>query len=250
MLKLSTGNDQSVQSVTCAICGKRVTFVIVKSVSSVRLVISTSKYGRSSVAAGPTVTSHESSLFTVEGEAANADVAIRSSRIDRLFIVVVLRPRIDVRAGAEIGRAVRQRRSGQTDEDTAGRADRARVCVRRPDECGRCASVAERRSVELGDQPLRPEIAEHRDRYPVLARTRTDCCGAFRCEEALAASTGDDRLKTTEGGCRDRVAGAAAVVEVEVHPAADIGARHIVIAGIAGRSGRRGGEVEPGGTWA
>src|SRR3954463_1350269 len=182
--------------------------------------MSSSKYGRSSVAAGPTVTSHESSLFTVEGEAANADVAKRSSRIDRLFIVVALRSRIDVRAGAEIGRAVRQRRSGRTDEDTAGRADGARAYYR--DECGRCASVAERCSVELGDQPLRAEIAEHRDRYPVLARTRTDCCGAFRCEEAFAARTGDDRLKTTGGGCRDRVGGPAAVVEVQVHPAADI----------------------------
>src|SRR3954465_1150093 len=88
MLKSRTGYDQSVQMVTCAICGYRVTFVIVKSVSSVRLVISTSKCGRRSVAAGPTVTSQESSLLTVDGDAANADVVARSSRIDRLFIVV------------------------------------------------------------------------------------------------------------------------------------------------------------------
>src|SRR4051795_6481378 len=51
-----------------------------------RLVVSTSKYGRRSVAAGPTVTSQESSLLTVEGEAAYADVAKRSSRNDRLFM--------------------------------------------------------------------------------------------------------------------------------------------------------------------
>src|SRR5256885_14075412 len=67
MLKSRTGNDQSVQMVTWAICGKRLTFVIVKSVSCVRLVISTSKYGRSRVAAGATPMSHESSLFVVVG---------------------------------------------------------------------------------------------------------------------------------------------------------------------------------------
>src|SRR6476619_1922228 len=67
MLKSRTGNDQSVQTVTWAICGRRVTFVIVKSVYCVRLVISTSKYGRSRVAAGATPMSHESSLFVVVG---------------------------------------------------------------------------------------------------------------------------------------------------------------------------------------
>src|SRR4051794_1096025 len=203
--------------------------------------MSSSKYGRSSVAAGPTVTSHESSLFTVEGEAANADVAIRSSRNDRLFIVVALRSRIDVRAGAEIGRAVRQRRSGRTDEDTAGGTDGAL------DHSGRCASVAERCGVELGHHRLRAEVAEHRDRYPVLARTRADCSGERRREVAREAGTCDDGRNPADA-TRDRVAGAAAVVEVQVHPAADISAGHIVIAGTAGRSGRRGGEVERGGT--
>src|SRR4051812_21189534 len=151
---------------------------MVKNVFSVRLTMSSSKYGRSSVAAGPTVTSHESSLLTVDGEAANADVAKRSSRIDRLFIVVVLRPRIYICAGAEVRRAVRQRRSGRTDEDTAGGTDGAL------DHGGRCTSVAERCGVELGHHRPPAEVAEHRDRYPVLARTRTDCCGALRCEEA------------------------------------------------------------------
>src|SRR3954469_25119118 len=67
MLKSRTGNDQSVQTVTCAICGKRLTLVTVKRVVVVRLVVSTSKYGRSNVAAGATPMSHESSLFVVVG---------------------------------------------------------------------------------------------------------------------------------------------------------------------------------------
>src|SRR3954451_19849525 len=70
MLKSRTGNDQSVQTVTWAICGRRLTLVIVKSVSCVRLVKSTSKYGRSRVAAGATPMSHESSLLVVVGPAA------------------------------------------------------------------------------------------------------------------------------------------------------------------------------------
>src|SRR3954452_17275015 len=47
---------------------------------------STSKYGSSSVAAGATVTSQESSLLTEKGEAANADVAMRSSTNDRYLM--------------------------------------------------------------------------------------------------------------------------------------------------------------------
>src|SRR5436305_7281849 len=71
MLKSRTGNERSVQSVTCAICEKRLTLVIVNSVVVVRAdVVSTSKYGRSSVAAGATPMSHESSLFVVDGPAA------------------------------------------------------------------------------------------------------------------------------------------------------------------------------------
>src|SRR3954447_3231912 len=155
-----------------------------------RLVISTSKYGRRSVAAGPTVTSQESSLLTVEGEAAYADVAKRSRRDDSLFLVEALRQPIDVRSFAERGRAVRQRRSGRTDEHTAGGGDhRANADSRR-------TAVAERCGVELGDQMLRAEAAEHRDRYPVLARTRTRC--ARSREDARAAKTGDDRCNATD----------------------------------------------------
>src|SRR3954447_19933030 len=110
-----------------------------------RLVISTSKYGRRSVAAGPTVTSQDSSLLTVEGEAAYADVAKRSSRIDRLFIVMALRQWIDVRASAEVRRAIRQRCPGRTDEHPAGGGDhRANAYCRR-------TAVAERCGIELGD---------------------------------------------------------------------------------------------------
>src|SRR3954453_10557819 len=67
MLKSRTGKDQSVQTVTWAICGRRLTFVIVKSVSCVRLVISTSKYGRSRVAAGATPMSHQAAVFFLRG---------------------------------------------------------------------------------------------------------------------------------------------------------------------------------------
>src|SRR3954453_19889101 len=67
MLKSRTGKDQSVQTVTWAICGRRLTFVIVKSVFCVRLATSTSKYGRSRVAGGATPLSHESSLLVVVG---------------------------------------------------------------------------------------------------------------------------------------------------------------------------------------
>src|SRR5436190_20945058 len=70
MLKSRIGNDQSVQTVTCAICGTRLVLVIVKRV--VRAVDcgevkSTSKYGSNSVAAGATLMSHESSLLVVVG---------------------------------------------------------------------------------------------------------------------------------------------------------------------------------------
>src|SRR5438045_831951 len=70
MLKSSAANDQSVQRTTCAICGISDVFVIVNTV--VRAVWpgevkSTSKYGNSSVAAGNTPMSQESSLFVVAG---------------------------------------------------------------------------------------------------------------------------------------------------------------------------------------
>src|SRR6266568_9428994 len=83
MLKSSAANDQSVQTTTWAICGTRLVFVMVNSV--VRAVVagdfqSTSKNGRSSVAAGAVLMSHESSLFVVAGPEAipgepNANVA-------------------------------------------------------------------------------------------------------------------------------------------------------------------------------
>src|SRR5205807_9643142 len=121
-----------------------------------------------------------------------------------------------VRAGAEIRRTVRQRRSGRTDEDTAGGTGDA------PDRGGRCASVAERCGVELGDHTLRTEAAEHRDRYPVLAGTRTDCQRARRRKDAPATWTGDGRRNATDTTRSDRVAGAAAVVEVQIHPPSDV----------------------------
>src|ERR1044071_7857476 len=71
MLKSSAGNDQSVQTTTCAICGRSDVFTIVNSV--VRAVVwgdlkSTSKYGSSSVAAGALeAMSHVSSLFVDVG---------------------------------------------------------------------------------------------------------------------------------------------------------------------------------------
>src|SRR5438552_6388995 len=70
MLKSRAAYDQSVQTTTCAICGKALTFVIVNNV--VRAVVcvdrkSTSKYGSNNVAAGATPMSHESSLFVVVG---------------------------------------------------------------------------------------------------------------------------------------------------------------------------------------
>src|SRR5258708_4836945 len=83
MLKSRAANDQSVQTTTWAICGTRLTFVMVNRV--VRAVAagdlkSTSKNGNSSVAAGAVLMSHASSLFVVVGPEAmpgvpNANVA-------------------------------------------------------------------------------------------------------------------------------------------------------------------------------
>src|SRR6266545_7407224 len=87
MLKSSAGNAQSVQMTTWAICGSGETFCTVKSVC-VAVVCgdlkSTSKYGRSSVAAGCTAMSQLSSLFVVVGlivdVPANVDVASIDAR--------------------------------------------------------------------------------------------------------------------------------------------------------------------------
>src|SRR6266480_2877714 len=71
MLKSMAGNDQSVQTTTCAICGRLLVFTIVNSV--VRAVVwgdlkSTSKYGNNSVAAGAEeAMSHVSSLLVDVG---------------------------------------------------------------------------------------------------------------------------------------------------------------------------------------
>src|SRR5258708_26505336 len=83
MLKSRAANDQSVQTTTWAICGTRLTFVMVNRV--VRAVVagdlkSTSKNGSSSVAAGAVLMSQASSLFVVVGPEAmpgvpNANVA-------------------------------------------------------------------------------------------------------------------------------------------------------------------------------
>src|SRR6476469_9678652 len=64
MLKSRTGKDQSVHSVTCAICAYGLTLVMLKMVVRLPRAASTSKYGSSSVAAGapPPAISHESSL--------------------------------------------------------------------------------------------------------------------------------------------------------------------------------------------
>src|SRR5215212_2039417 len=70
MLKSRTGNDQSVQTVTCAICGDEDTFVMVNRVVSLEpagAVMFTSKNGSNRVAAGMFVVSHESSLLVVVG---------------------------------------------------------------------------------------------------------------------------------------------------------------------------------------
>src|SRR5437016_13744589 len=79
MLKSRAGNDQSVQTTTCAICGRSVTVTIVNRV--VRAVVwgdlkSTSKYGSNSVAAGAEeAMSHVSSLFVDVGSSPLLNVA-------------------------------------------------------------------------------------------------------------------------------------------------------------------------------
>src|SRR5215213_1312878 len=71
MLKSSTGYDQSLQTVTCAICGIADTFVTVQRVVcavATGEAMSTSKYGSSSVAAGAVPMSQLSSFRVVAGE--------------------------------------------------------------------------------------------------------------------------------------------------------------------------------------
>src|SRR6266487_4362663 len=89
MLKSRSGNDQSVQTTTCAICGRSVTFTIVNSV--VRAVVwgdlkSTSKYGSNSVAAGAEeAMSHVSSLFVDVGSSPLLNVAFGATPRCGLF---------------------------------------------------------------------------------------------------------------------------------------------------------------------
>src|SRR2546430_10899994 len=87
MLKSRAGDEQSVHGVRCTICGSGEVLTIVKIVE--RAVVcgdrkSTSKYGRSSVAAGCRAMSQLSSLFVVVGRigdvAADA-VAARSTSV-------------------------------------------------------------------------------------------------------------------------------------------------------------------------
>src|SRR5256714_8762012 len=85
MLKSRAGNDQSVQTTTCAICGRSLVFTIVNSV--VRAVVwgdlqSTSKYGSNSVAAGAEeAMSHVSSLFVDVGSSPLLNVAFGATPI-------------------------------------------------------------------------------------------------------------------------------------------------------------------------
>src|SRR2546430_16186258 len=85
MLKSMAGNDQSVQTTTCAICGRSLVFTVVNSV--VRAVVwgdlkSTSKYGSSSVAAGAEeAMSHVSSLFVDVGSSPLLNVAFGATLI-------------------------------------------------------------------------------------------------------------------------------------------------------------------------
>src|ERR1051325_213883 len=86
MLKSRAGYDQSVQTTTCAICGRSLVFTIVNSVVLAvwaGLLKSTSKYGSSSVAAGATATSHVSSLFVLLGRSPLLNVALNFA--ERLF---------------------------------------------------------------------------------------------------------------------------------------------------------------------
>src|SRR5947199_5026696 len=79
MLKSSAAKHHSVQTTTCAICGRSLVFTIVNSV--VRAVVwgdlqSTSKYGSNSVAAGAEeAMSHVSSLFVDVGSSPLLNVA-------------------------------------------------------------------------------------------------------------------------------------------------------------------------------
>jgi hypothetical protein len=68
-LKSRTGKDQSVQTVTCAICGASETLTSEKIVLTERSAL-TAKYGSSSVAAGAVPISQVSSLFVVRGAVA------------------------------------------------------------------------------------------------------------------------------------------------------------------------------------
>src|SRR5437660_1879440 len=82
MLKVRAAYAQSVQSVTWAICGWALTLVTVKTVVRAEAedeTKSTSKYGSSSVAAGATPMSHESSLPARAGVAPRS-VAMRMTR--------------------------------------------------------------------------------------------------------------------------------------------------------------------------
>jgi hypothetical protein len=70
MLKVKAANAQSVHTTQCAISGIWLVFVMVKIVvrAAARAARkSTSKYGKSNVAAGVTLMSHASSLFVVAG---------------------------------------------------------------------------------------------------------------------------------------------------------------------------------------
>src|SRR5205085_4735805 len=96
----------------------------------------------------------------------------------------------------------------------------------RGDDCtntnSRRAAVAEPCRVEVDGEAIAASGAtEHLDDDPVLAGTRTDGRGTCRREVARAAGAGDDGGNATNI-TRNRVTGAATVVEVEVHPATDI----------------------------
>src|SRR5450755_4881246 len=90
MLKSRTGNDQSVHSVTCAICAYGLTLVMLKMVVRPPRVASTSKYGSSSVAAGAVPMSHESSLLVVVGPApASTPPVVATPGVNVAFAVLV-----------------------------------------------------------------------------------------------------------------------------------------------------------------
>src|SRR3954454_15185892 len=125
MLKSRAGNDQSVQTTTCAIWGRSDVFTIVNSV--VRAVVcgdlkSTSKYGSNSVAAGAEeAMSHVSSLFVdvgsrpllkvafgamfVKWPPANAELAANSTAV-RTMSLFTFPPAIGRRCAAMIRRPI------------------------------------------------------------------------------------------------------------------------------------------------